>query len=370
MAIVDDDIRDKFLLYKMLVLIPSVITLINIILRNKHNKFYVASNYITYVYANRSTKSKVISIIAVTINVFISNVLFFFLFFNCAAKFWQTVFNNTIKINTLIPLLDLFIGAVISSCMCVLIGYVAHTIVLKKHNLSFKDFVVRGELEDELLCTGIFALLFVMSLRICAKLLYLFRKLVFGKLKLDVYVSLESVKLKILIVRNVRDKIKIMLSDFNDICRDFKELSKLMGPSFVAKLNTQRNAIAEECKHYEDRFKFLEDVCDSYNKKFIRQSHVLVKCANNILMDLRSCETHLHNIMVDIVDSLKTRRSKKCNLCKSCKILLENERELNVLIHKIETLLDEPMVSSVRIDVIVGCASGNTPCLVDKCYYG
>ena len=82
---------------------------------------------------------------------------------------------NTIKINTLVSLLDLFIGSVIFSCAYLFIGYIAHAIVLKTRGLSFKDFVANEELEDELLCTGIFALLFVMSLRIYVKVLNLFK---------------------------------------------------------------------------------------------------------------------------------------------------------------------------------------------------
>ena len=80
MVIVNDYARNKFLLYKTLFLIPSVFTLITDILRNKHDKFYVASSYIKYIYANRTTKNKVISIVAVTVHVFISNVVFFFIF--------------------------------------------------------------------------------------------------------------------------------------------------------------------------------------------------------------------------------------------------------------------------------------------------
>ncbi|GAT79285.1 integral membrane protein [Ehrlichia ruminantium] len=367
-AIVNDCVRDKFLLYKKLILIPSAIVLSTII-RNKHDKFYVASSYVKYLYANRNTKSKLISIVVVTVHVFISNIVFFFVVFSCAAKFWQTVFSK-LKINTLIPLLNLFIGAVIFSSAYLFIGYIMHAIVLKKRGLSFKDFVANGELEDELLCTGIFSLLFVICVRICTKFLRIFKKLIFSTLELDARMSLQLIKLRISVVKNVFGKIEEMLSSFNDICNGFQELSELMGNTFVMRLNLQRNAIIAQCKYYYEQFKFWEDVCDSYGKRYMDRSHIFVKCADDILQDLRGIEDQFRSIMGDLVDSLEMRKNKRCSICKNCKVLSKTEKELNEFINGVRTLLDEPMIGAVRIDVIVGCNSGSMPSFIEKCYYG
>ncbi|GAT78143.1 integral membrane protein, partial [Ehrlichia ruminantium] len=93
-------------------------------------------------------------------------------------------------------------------------------------------------------------------------------------------------------------------------------------------------------------------------------------CADDILQDLRGIEDQFRSIMGDLVDSLEMRKNKRCSICKNCKVLSKTEKELNEFINGVRTLLDEPMIGAVRIDVIVGCNSGSMPSFIEKCYYG
>ena len=171
---------------------------------------------------------------------------------------------------------------------------------------------------------------------------------------------LEFIKLRISIVEDVHDKIKNMLLKFNnicdnfknDICDNFKELSVLMETSFVMKLDAQRNAITEQCKYYDDQFKFWKYVYTNYGKKYMHRSHMLVQCADDMLMGLRGIEDQLRSIMEDLVDSIEIHKSKDCKIFSK-----KEEEELNILVNGIKPLIDEVMISSVRIDVIVGRTS-------------
>ena len=156
MSLINKEIKDIFNKYKLLssfflCLIPFFILYYSV--DSKHRK------------GNKKNGNK---IFVITHTIVINTVLFSVIFTFCS-KYLKTVFNKlNISVNN--ELLMVFISGLAMSCVCSVIGGVAHIVVLKQNNIPIRDWASTDALENEVLCTGLITLFFTLILRMYYKL--------------------------------------------------------------------------------------------------------------------------------------------------------------------------------------------------------